>query len=124
MGLPWFRMDSNFAENDKIADLVDEHGTKGKAAAFVYSAAIGYANGHDTNGLIRKSSLKFCHGTTADARLLVMFDLWLDDDQGWRIKNFNHRNGVGMEHQAVAEGIRAAQVSGGKKGAEKRWNDD
>lgn len=122
MGLPWFRMDSNFAENDKIADLVDEHGTKGKAAAFVYSAAIGYANGHETNGVIRKSSLKFCHGTTADARLLVAFDLWLDDEQGWRIKNFNHRNGVGMEQQAVADELSAKRSEAGKKGAEGKWS--
>lgn len=123
MGLPWFRMDSNFAENDKIADLVDEHGTKGKAAGLVYAAAIGYANGHDTEGVIRKSALKFIHGTVLDARLLVDADLWIVDGTGWKIKNFNHRNGIGMEQQAIAEEIRAAQSAGGKKGAEKRWSE-
>ena len=121
MGLPWFRMDSNFAAHDKIADLIDRFGAKGKAAGFVYAGAIGYSHDHDTGGLMRRSSLKFVHGTPADARLLVEGDLFIDDELGWRIKNFNKRNGVGMEQQAIADEIKAAQVAGGKKGAEKRW---
>lgn len=121
MGMPWYRMDSNWAANDKIADLIDEKGISGKAAAFVYSASIGYANGQDTNGVIRKSSLKFVHGSPGDARLLVEFDLWIEDKQGWRIKNFNHRNGVGMEQQAIADDISAQRSAAGKKGAEGKW---
>lgn len=122
MGLPWFRMDSTFPSHEKIADLVDRFGVKGKAAGFVYAGAIGYCNEHETGGLVRRSALKFVHGVPADARLLVEVDLFIEDELGWRIKNFNHRNGVGMEQQAIAEGIRAAQVEGGKKGAEKRWS--
>lgn len=128
MGLPWYRMDSNTHTHDKISDLVDNHGTKGKAAAFVYYAAIGHAQGHldedstKQNGLIRRSSLKFIHGTTADARLLVEGDLFVDDPEGWRIKNFNKRNGVGMTQQAIAEEVSAARSEAGKKGAEGKWS--
>lgn len=128
MGLPWFRMDSNFHTHEKILDLIDKHGTKGQQAAFVYVAAIGHAQGHMDddnplqNGLIRRGAIKFIHGTAAQARLLVEADLFVDDDEGWRIKNFNKRNGVGMAQQAIAEEIRIAQVEGGKKGADKRWN--
>lgn len=127
MGLPWFRMDSNFHTHEKILDLIDTHGAKGMAAAFVYLAAIGHAQGHideenpSQNGLIRRGAIKFVHGTAAHARLLVEADLFVDDPDGWRIKNFNKRNGVGMAAQAAEVEKRAAQVAGGQKGAEKRW---
>jgi hypothetical protein len=130
MGLPWFRMDSNAHTHEKIADLIDLHGVRGKAAAFVYDAAIGHCQGHlDTdnptqNGLIRRSSLKFIYATAADARLLVEADLFVVDEEGWRIKNFNKRNGVGMAAQAAENEVRAAQSAGGKKGAAARWGDD
>ncbi len=77
MGLQWYRMDSNTHTHDKISDLVDDHGVKGKAAAFVYYAAIGHCQGHldedntKQNGLVRRSALKFIHGTPVEARLLV-----------------------------------------------------
>lgn len=123
MGLPWVRVDSNLASHDKIADLVDQYMVKGKAAGFVYVCALGYAGQHETNGLIKKSNLKFIHGTPGDAQILVLAGLWLEVDGGWQIKNYGNRNVVGGEHQAAAEATRAAQIEGGKKGADKRWTE-
>lgn len=129
MGLPWYRMDSNWATHEKINDLVEQHNTRGMAAAFVYDAAIGFCQGHldddhpGQNGFIKRSSLKFIHATPAFARLLVEADLFVEDGDGYRIKNFNKRNGVGMAAQASDADLRAAQSAGGKKGAEKRWNE-
>lgn len=119
MGLPWIRMDTNVAANDKIADLVDSNGPKGKQAGFVYLCALGYAGAHETDGLIKRSALKFCHGTSADAALLVAAGLWeAHGDLGWRIKNYGTRNAVGAAQQAISE----ARSDAGRKGAAARWD--
>jgi len=117
VGLPWIRLDTNVAAHDKIADLVDAHGTKGKAAGFVYFCSLAYAGGHESDGVIKKSTLKFIHGTPGDAALLVQGDLWLLIDGGWSIKNYGTRQVVGAEQQVVS----AARSAAGKKGAESRW---
>lgn len=119
MGLPWIRMDTNFAANDKVTDLVDEHGGKGKQAGFVYLCALGYAGAHETDGLIKRSALKFCHGTPGDAALLVTAGLWEPDEAGWRIKNYGTRNVIGAAQQVISE----AKSEAGKKGAAARWGE-
>lgn len=120
MGLPWIRLDTNVAANDKIADLVEEFGAKGKAAGFVYFCALAYSGGHESDGLIKRSALKFVHGTPADASLLVRADLWLEAEGGWLIKNYGTRQLVGAQQQVIS----AARSAAGKKGAESRWADE
>ncbi|GAA4176429.1 hypothetical protein [Gryllotalpicola koreensis] len=115
-GLPWFRADTNFPTHDKVLDLVGL-GAKGKAAAFVYFCSLAHAVGQGTDGLIKKATLPFVHGTAADARLLVDARLWIVVEGGWQIKNFGTRQVVGAEAQAIHEVKSAA----GKKGAEERW---
>lgn len=119
MGLPWIRLDTNVSANDKIADLVDEHGARGKAAGFVYFCALAYAGGHESDGLIKKAILKFVHGTPADAALLVSSDLWIEAEGGWVIKNYGTRQLVGAEQQVIS----AERSAAGKKGADSRWSE-
>jgi hypothetical protein len=120
MGLPWIRMDTGFFGNDKITDLVDLHGSKGKQAGFIYLCALGYSGAYETDGLIKKSSLKIIHGTPGDAAVLVQAGLWLVADGGWLIKNYGTRQVVGAAQQVISESKSAA----GKKGAEARWHPD
>jgi hypothetical protein len=118
--LTWFRADTSFASHDKITALVETYGQKGKQAGFVYLCALGHAVGHGTDGEIKKTSLKWVHGTPADAAVLVDAELWEPIATGWRIRNFGTRQVVGAAQQVMHESKAAA----GKKGAEKRWGDD
>jgi hypothetical protein len=120
MDLTWFRADTSLASHDKVIALVETHGTRGKQAGFVYFCALGHAVGHSTDGVIKRTSLKWVHGTSADAALLVAGDLWEVVENGWRIRNFGTRQVVGAAQQAMHD----AKSSAGKKGAEKRWGDE
>jgi hypothetical protein len=120
MELTWFRADTSFAVHDKITALVENFGAKGKQAGFVYMCALGHSVGHGTDGLIKRTTLKWVHGTAGDASILVQAELWETDPDGWRIKNFGTRQIVGATQQIIAEQKAAA----GKKGADKRWGDD
>ena len=117
MDLPWYRADTSFASHDKVLELVEVYGMKGKAAGFVYHCALAHAVGHATDGLVKKTSLRGIHGTPGDAEILVNIGLWEAAEGGWRIKNFGTRQVVGAAQQIVSEQKSAA----GKKGAEARW---
>lgn len=119
MELPWYRSDTSFATHDKVLELVEEYGTKGKAAGFVYQCALGHAVGHGSQGVVKKTSLRGVHGTAGDAELLVKVGLWEAVDGGWHIVNFGTRQVVGAAQQVISEQKSAA----GKKGAEARWSD-
>lgn len=112
-------MDSNLASNDKILALIEE---KPEAvafrAAFSYTCSIGYANGHDTDGLIKFATLKAVHGTKRSAELLVMHHLWTPDPEGWRIVNFTKRN----PSAATTQQVRNAQRAGALKANCARWH--
>ena len=118
MGLPWVRLDTNIATHDKILSLLDA-GAKGKQAGFVYAMSIAHAAGHGTDGVIKRAALPFIHATTADAKLLVINELWECVDVGYRIKNWGTRQVVGAAQQALSD-IRS---DAGKKGAAARWDD-
>lgn len=100
-GLPWFRCDSDIATNPKILDMIAEHGARGKAAAFVFIAGLGYCAQHLTDGELRKGTLPFIHGTPSDARLLVEARLWEEWERGWRVVNY-------ADHQPTREMTEAA----------------
>jgi hypothetical protein len=118
--LPWFRADSNFPTHDKIIELCGL-GQKGKAAAFVYFASLGWAVGHGTDGLIKRGALPFIHATTSDARLLVEAMLWDVVEGGWMIHNFGVRQAVGAIQQGISDSLSAVRSEAGRKGAEARW---
>ena len=120
MELSWYRADTSFASHDKVLELVEVYGQKGKAAGFVYQCMIGLSVGHGGDGMIKKTSLRAAHGTPGDAGILVAVGLWEPIDTGWRIVNFGTRQVVGAAQQVISESKSAA----GKKGAEARWKDD
>lgn len=116
-GLPWVRVDSDLAQNPKIAELVDQYGQRGMAAAFVFVCSIGHSAAHNTDGLVRKAVLPFIHGTPPLARLLVEVGLWEQAEKGWQISRY-------AEHQptmAMREAIEKAKSEAGRKAANARW---
>jgi len=119
MDLAWYRADTSFTGHDKVLELVDAYGAKGKAAGFVYLCALGHSVGYKTDGMIRRTSLRAMHGTVGDATILVAVGLWEEVEGGWLIRNFGTRQVVGAEQQAIAEAFAAA----GKKGSLVRWGD-
>lgn len=120
MELSWYRADTSFASHDKVLELVETYGIKGKAAGFVYQCGIGHAVGHGTDGLIRKTTLRAIHGTPGDAAILVAAGFWEEVESGWMIRNFGNRQVVGAMQQAIRESMSDA----GKRGAAKRWGTD
>lgn len=86
MPLPWIRLDTAMPDHPKIIDLVDQHGDRGMAAAFVWVCSLAYSGKHGTNGFITRSSLARINGKAAHARLLVGAGLWIDQvNVGWQI---------------------------------------
>lgn len=86
MGLPWVRLDTQFASNPKILYLVED---KKFRAAFVWVASLGYSGAHGTDGFIPAAALPFLHATKADAKALSEVGLWLETIGGWEINGWN-----------------------------------
>jgi hypothetical protein len=85
VGLPWVRLDTQFASNPKILYLVED---KKFRAAFVWAASLGYAGSHGTDGFLPAACLPFLHATKADAKALVEVGLWLECVGGWEINSW------------------------------------
>lgn len=115
MGLPWVRLDTQFASNPKILGLVS---AKKYRAIVVWMASLGYAGAHDTDGHIPAAALPFLHGTKTDATDLVMARLWHVAEGGYRI------NGWADYQQASLEsaGRRQGQQQASKKANCVRWH--
>ncbi len=86
MGLPWVRLDTQFASNPKILYLVQDKKFK---AAFVWVASLGYAGAHGTDGFIPAAALPFLHATKADAKALSEVGLWVETIGGWEINGWS-----------------------------------
>lgn len=111
MSLPWVRLDSNIASHDKITDLLSDPSSRKWQAAFSYTAALGWAGGHGTDGRIPTSALPFVHGTAQTARLLVKHRLWKEGTACWHIINYSERQQLAV----VSEAKKKAQSIGGRK---------
>lgn len=88
MALTWARLDVNIGSHDKILRLISDPSPKRWQAYASYITAIAWSVGHGTDGRIPSAALPFVHGTTATARLLVTYDLWIEHPGAWEIKNF------------------------------------
>lgn len=85
MGLPWVRIDTQFASNPKILYLVED---KKFRAAFVWVASLGYSGAQGTDGFLPTACLPFLHATKAEAKALVDVGLWLETIGGWEINSW------------------------------------
>ena len=85
MGLPWVRLDTQFASNPKLLALVAD---KKYRAAFAWVCSLGYAGAHGTDGFLPENSLPFIHATKNDAADLVRVRLWQPCPGGWEVNGW------------------------------------
>lgn len=85
MALPWVRLDTQFASNPKILQLIAE---KKYRAAFAWTCSLGYAGAHGTDGFLPATCLPFLHATRTDAVDLVRVGLWGECIGGWEINGW------------------------------------
>ncbi|WP_195173514.1 hypothetical protein [Mycobacteroides abscessus] len=111
MGLQWVRLDSQFASNPKILYLIED---KKFRAAFVWTASLGYAGTHGTDGFLPKACLPFLHATKADAKALVDVGLWIESPGGWEINGWSEFQPSNEETLERKSRARAAAM--------KRWH--
>lgn len=111
-GLPWVRLDSNIAMNDKILHLLADPSRDRWQAAASYLFALGWSQAQGTDGHVPSVALSFVHGNAKTSRLLVKYHLWTEATAGYQIINFGDRNPT----SDVAEAKRAAQKAGAVKG--------
>ena len=85
MGLPWIRLDTQFASNPKILELMAD---KKFRAAFAWVCSLGYSGAHGTDGFLPTTCLPFIHATKGDAADLVRVGLWAPCVGGWEINGW------------------------------------
>lgn len=120
MPLPWVRLDSHIASHDKILNLLGDPSAKRWQAAFSYTCALGWSGNQGTDGIIPRPALPFVHGTSATARLLVVYQLWDEHRDGWQIRNFGTRQQLTATTLAKNDARRQAS----EKANCKRWHGD
>lgn len=85
MGLPWVRLDTQFAANPKFLYLIEDGRWR---SIVVWVAGLAYAGAHGTDGFIPKSALCTFHGTLKDAKNLVEVGLWNESLGGWEVNSW------------------------------------
>jgi hypothetical protein len=85
MGLPWVRLDTQFASNPKILELA---GGRQWRAAFVFVCSLAYCGLHGSDGYIPSGALPFLHASKNDAKALEKVGLWEPDLGGWRVHDW------------------------------------
>jgi len=113
MGLPWVRLDTQFASNPKLLELTAAGRWR---SAFVYVASLAYAGAHGTDGYIGESSLAFMHATKREAKELVTAGLWHTDVGGWQIN--------GWDEFQISDDAAKDRREKARKAAMKRWGTD
>jgi hypothetical protein len=86
MGLPWFRLDTNFHHNAKVVELIAANKWR---AVTVWIAGMAHAADHGTNGYIPEHSLFLIHATRRVANDLVAVGLWHVSGGGWDINGWD-----------------------------------
>lgn len=110
MGLPWVRLDTQFASNPKILELMTD---KKYRAAFAWVCSLGYSGAHGTDGFLPAASLPFLHATKGDAADLVRVGLWTESVGGWEINGW-------LEFQQSSEEA-SQRKKRAQDAARKRW---
>lgn len=109
MGLPWVRLDSNFASNPKVLALLSER--DGHRAAFVYLCGLAYCGSHGTDGYVPRAALSLLFGRPKDAQLLTKYRLWHDQADGWQIHGWAEFQPSSEENRLRSESARRAACS-------------
>lgn len=115
MGLPWVRLDTQFASNPKVLELISE---KKWRAAFAWVASLGYAGAHGTDGFIPSAALVFVHASRAEARDLVEAGLWHPCTGGYEINGWREFQPSSEEHEARRKRLSER----GRRGAAAKWS--
>jgi len=108
MGLPWVRLDTQFASNPKMLCLASQSRWR---ACFVYVASLAYAGAHGTDGYISEAVLPFVHATKKEATDLVKAGLWHADVGGWQINGWDEFQISDEETQKRKKKARDAAMS-------------
>lgn len=120
MGLPWVRLDTQFANNPKVVELVAK---KQFQAAFSYVCGLAYSGAHGTDGYIPEHCLFLVHATKREAAALVNAGLWNTAPGGWDINGWDEfqvsddaakkrreraqKGGIAKAQKAAAKGLRS-----------------
>jgi hypothetical protein len=110
MGLPWVRLDTQWPQNQKFLQLVED---KRWRAIAVYMAGLAWAGGQGQDGFIPGYALPMIHGTKKEAGDLVDAGLWHVTQGGWNINDWAEYQLSTEEYKRRSERARIA--------AEKRW---
>lgn len=105
MGLPWVRLDTQFATNPKVLYLVEDRKFR---ALHGYICGLGYSGVHGTAGFIPAAALPFLHMTRRDADDLVAVGLWVSRPGGYEINDYAAFQGLDAEAQERSAKARAA----------------
>ena len=114
MGLQWVRLDTQFAHNPKIVELVAAGKWK---AAFVYVAGLTFAGAQGTDGYIPEQCLFLIHATKREANDLVSVGLWVLSPGGWDINGWDEFQ---VSDEAAKKRRERAQKGGLAKAAKAR----
>lgn len=126
MGLPWVRLDADFASHDKVLALVAHPSRARWQALASYLCALGWSGKQGTDGHIPPTALPFVHGTQVTARLLVEVRLWEEATRGWQIVNFGDRQQLALTTQAISSSRSLAGIKGNCRRYHGKdcWNED
>ncbi len=114
MGLPWVRLDTQFASNPKVLELIE---AKKHSAAFAWVCSLAYSGAHGTDGFLPKACLPFLHARKADADALVRVGLWSEVPGGWEINGW-----LEFQQSSSETEERKRKLSDrGKRAAAARW---
>ena len=113
MGLPWVRLDTQFASNPKMLELASAGRWR---SAFVYISALAYSGAHGTDGYLPSTCLMFLHATKKEAKDLVDAGLWHPDTGGWQIN--------GWDEFQISDEAAKDRRDRARKAALKRWGTD
>ncbi len=113
MGLPWVKLDTNFASNPKILYLIED---KWHRAIVAYVSGLAYSGAQGTDGFLPNACLPVIHATRSDAKHLVEVGLWVESIGGWEINGWDEHQQSNEETQRRKKRAQNAALA--------RWHGD
>jgi hypothetical protein len=107
MALPWVRMDTQWPNNPKFLQLVEDK--KWRAIA-VYWAGLSWSGAQGQAGFLPAYALPMIHGTRREAADLIDVGLWVPSRGGWDINDWSEYQPTNEEHEARSQRARDAAL--------------